>query len=130
MIMGNLSIFWDLQFLISGIWSSSTCLVRVTPRYFVLFVTTVKCGFPNFFLCLFILCIKEGYWLVELILYPATLLKMFINCRVLLIVGVLGVAYIICNKWFLDFFLSNLYPFDLSCCVTALVRTLSTVLNK
>ena len=46
MSMGDLSIFWDLlQFLSSETWSSYTALsllVRVTPRYFIIFVTIVK----------------------------------------------------------------------------------------
>ena len=57
----SISFFRDLKFLSCR---SFTCLVRVTLRYFILFVAIVKGVVSLFFLSLFVICIKEGYWFV------------------------------------------------------------------
>ena len=58
----SISFFRDLKFLSNR---SFSCFVRVTPRYFISFVTTAKgWNFPNFFLSLFILWVEKGYWIV------------------------------------------------------------------
>ena len=62
-----ISFFRDLKFLS---YRSFTSLVRVTPRYFILFVTIVK-GVVS--LISFSACVEKG--LLELILYPATSLE-------------------------------------------------------
>ena len=52
----------------------------------ILFVTFVKGVSPAFFLRPFVICIWENYRFFQLILYPANLLKMFISCRIQLVV--------------------------------------------
>jgi len=42
-----------------------------------------ECCFPSVFLNKFTICIKEGYWLFELIIYPAILQILFASCSVL-----------------------------------------------
>jgi hypothetical protein len=75
----SISIFRDLKFLS---YRSFTCLVRVTPRYFILFVTIVRGVISLISLSA---CLSFEYRkatdLFELILYPATLLELFISCR-------------------------------------------------
>lgn len=82
--MRALSIFWyllnvfrDLKFLLYR-----TCLVRGTPRYCILYVTIVK-GDSSLisFLPVCQLYIEELLNVFELILHPATLLKVFVGCR-------------------------------------------------
>ena len=55
---------------------SFTSLVRIKPRYFVLFVTIAK---GVVFLISFS-ALRKDTGLFGLILYPATLLKLFISC--------------------------------------------------
>ena len=74
-----ISFFRDLKFLS---YRSFTCLVRVTPSYFMLFVTIVKgvvslISFSSFYP----LSIRRPLIFFELTLYPATLLKCFISSR-------------------------------------------------
>ena len=74
-----ISFFRDLEFLS---YKSFTCFVRVTWRYFILFVTTVKgvvslISFSSFYP----LSIRRPLIFFELTLYPATLLKCFISSR-------------------------------------------------
>jgi hypothetical protein len=61
---------------------SFTCLVRITPRYFTLFVTIVNSVVS---LISFSACLSFEYRkatdLIQLILFPATLLNLFISCR-------------------------------------------------
>ena len=61
-------------------------LVRVTPRYFILFVAIVKdvVSLICFSVCLSFIQ-KKATDLFELILYPATLLKLFISCSSFLV---------------------------------------------
>ena len=78
-LRSSISFFRDMRFLS---YRCFTCLVRVTPRYFILFVAFVKIVVSlTFFFCLLIICIKKGYWFVWFILYPATVLELFISCR-------------------------------------------------
>ena len=87
-------------------------LLRITPRYSIPFVTTVKCSFPCFLSYPIVIGKKEATYLFELILYSTTLLKLFISCGRLWqnFCNLLYIASYI--KWYLDFFLSKLYP----CC--------------
>jgi hypothetical protein len=74
-----ISFFRDLKCLS---YRSFICLVRVTPRYCILFVTIVK---GIIYLISFSACLSFEYRkatdLFELILYPAILLKLFIRFR-------------------------------------------------
>jgi hypothetical protein len=56
---------------------SFTSLVRVTPKYFILFVTIMK-GTVSFSSCLSFAC-RKATALFELILSPAYLLRLFIS---------------------------------------------------
>ena len=71
----SISFFKDLKFLS---YKFSTCLVRVTPRYFMLFVAIVK-GDDSLisFSALLSSEYRRATYFFELILYPATLLKVF-----------------------------------------------------
>ena len=79
--------FRDFKFLS---YRSFTCLVRVTGRYFILFVIIVKVviSLISFSACLSFEY-KKATDLFKLILYLDTLLKLFISCRISL-VGFLG----------------------------------------
>jgi hypothetical protein len=61
---------------------SFTSLVRVTPRYFILFVTIEKgvVSLISYSAC-FSFVYTKAIDLLELILYPATSLKLFIRLR-------------------------------------------------
>ena len=78
-----ISFFRDLKFLS---YRSVTSLVRDTSRYYILFVTIVK---GVFFLITFsahsFFEYRKATDLFELILYPATLLMLFISCRSFLV---------------------------------------------
>lgn len=58
-------IFWYLlQFLSSKSWSYCHAgLSLSSPRYFILLMTIVKGGFPNFFFSLFIIWVEESHCL-------------------------------------------------------------------
>jgi hypothetical protein len=73
------SFFRDLKFLS---YRSFTSLVRVTPKYFILFVTIVK-GIVSLisFSAHISFVYRKVTDLFELILYPATALKLFIRFR-------------------------------------------------
>ncbi|EDK98251.1 mCG146853 [Mus musculus] len=127
----SISFFRDLKFLS---YRSFTCLVRVTPRYFTLFVTIVKgvVSLTSLSAHLFFVY-KKGTDLLELILYPATLLKLFIMCKEFFgrISG--SLMYTIISSANCDTLISS-FPICISltsfCCLIALARTLSTILNK
>ena len=75
----SISSFKDLMFLS---YRSSTCLVRFTLRFLMLFVAIVKgdvylISFPSLLSSLY----RRATDFFELILYPATLLKVFMSCR-------------------------------------------------
>jgi hypothetical protein len=108
----SISFSRDLKFLSNR---SYTCLVRVTPRYFILFVIIVK---DVISLIAFPACLSFEYrkatGLFELSLYPATLLKLFISCRSSLVEFWGSFKYTnisSANSDICDFFLFNLYPF-------------------
>jgi len=75
----SISFFRDLKFLS---YRSLTCLIRVIPRYFVLFMNILK---GVIYPILFSAHLSFEYWkaidLFKLILYLATLLKLFTRCR-------------------------------------------------
>jgi hypothetical protein len=107
--------------------AKKTKLVRVTPRYFILFVFNCEgCCFPNWFLNSFRLWVAEGYWL-ELILYPAILLKLFISCS--FVVEILGwLIHTIISSANSHILISSFpicIPLMSFCCLIALARTLS-----
>ena len=93
-------------------------LVRVIPRYFAVFVAVVKGDVSLNFFSQPAYCLYKGGQLIlfyfQLILYPVTLLKVFISCRSSL-VELLGLLmyHVIWKQWCFDFFLSNLYSLDL-----------------
>ncbi len=79
LVSSTISFFKDLKFLS---YKSSTCLVRVTARYFMLFVAIVKgidflISSPALLLSVY----RRATDFFELILYLATLLKVFMSCR-------------------------------------------------
>lgn len=82
------SVFWYLLWFLSSepgsfiIIKSFTCVVRDTLRDSVIWGYGERGTSPNFFISSCVFCIYESYWLfLKLILYPATLLKVFISCR-------------------------------------------------
>ena len=88
---------------------SLTCSVRVAPKIF--FIICCYCEgscFPNFFLSLFILCIKESYWFISDILYPATSIKLFISWRSSLVEFLGSLKYTIISSAKNDTFISSL----------------------
>jgi hypothetical protein len=61
-LRSSLISFW--RYLKISLYRSFTCLVTVTPSYFLIIIIIGYCEgscFPNFFLSLFIIYIKEGY---------------------------------------------------------------------
>ena len=83
LVSSSISFFKDLKFLSNR---SFTSLVRVTPSYFMLFVTFVKGDVSLIFLSTSLSFVyRRATDFLELILYPATLLKVFINCRIPLV---------------------------------------------
>ena len=76
LMSSSVSFFKDLKFLS---YKTSTCLVRVTQRYFMPFLKGVfpLISFPALLSSVY----RRATDIFELILYPATLLKMFISCR-------------------------------------------------
>ena len=81
--------FKDLKFLS---YTSFTCLVRITPRYFILFQAIVF--FPDFYLNL-LFEYRSATNFYGLTLYPATLLKVFISYRSSLVVFLVSLVYAI-----------------------------------
>jgi hypothetical protein len=73
----SISFFRYMKFLL---YRSFTCLIRVTPRYFILFVNIVKSvTFLISFSDHLFFEYRKATDLFELILYPDTLLKLFIS---------------------------------------------------
>ena len=87
--------------------------------------------FSNFIFSQFIICIKEVYDSFELILYPATWLKLFISCRSSLVEFLWLLMYTIISS-VNNNTLTSSFPICIpliSFCLTALARTLSTIQN-
>jgi hypothetical protein len=79
----SISLFRDLNYIIhKNFYKFFTCLVRVTPRFFILFVAIVKgvISLVSFSTHLSFEYRKDTD-LFELILYQATFLKLFISFR-------------------------------------------------
>ena len=93
MSSSSFSFFQDLKFLP---YKSFTCLVRVTPRYFILVMAIVEdvvCLFLSQpVCCLYIVGLLIFF---QLIVYLATLMKAFINCRNFLVEFLRSLMYII-----------------------------------
>jgi hypothetical protein len=126
-----ISFFRELKF---SSYRSFTCLVRVTPRYFILFVTTLNSIIS---LISFSVCLSFGYrkatGLFELILYPATLLNLFISCRKTLVEFWGSLKYAIISSVNSDILTSSFpicIPLISFCCLIVRPRTSSTTLNK
>ena len=126
-----ISFFRDLKFLS---YRSFTSLVRVTPRYFILFVTFEK---GVVFLIFYSACLSFVYRkaidLGELILYPATSLKLFIRLRSSLVEFLGSLIYTIISSeksYILTFSFPIFIPLISFCCLIALARTSSTMLNR
>ena len=119
-----MSFFGDLKLLS---YRSFTCLVRVTPRYFTLFVAIVK-GVVS--LIYFSACLSFEYRkatdLFELILYSATLLNFFINCQNFLVEFLGSLKYIIISSANSDILTSSFpiyIPLIFFCCLVAIDGT-------
>jgi hypothetical protein len=113
---------------------SFTCLVRVIPRYFILFVTIVKgvVSLISFSARLFFVYRKVTE-LFELILYSAALLKLFIRCRRFLVEFLGWIMYTIVSSVNNDILTSSFpiwIPLTSFCCLIALARTSSTILSR
>jgi hypothetical protein len=86
--------------------------------------------FPNFFLCLLIICIND---LFELFLYLATLLKLFISWRSFMVKILVSLMYTNISLANSDTFTSYLpicIPLLSFCCFIVLANSLSTLLNR
>jgi hypothetical protein len=75
LIFSSISFLRNLKFLL---YISFTCLVRDTPRYFILLMAIVK-GIVSLISVLF--CFSFVLRATDLIFYPVTFLKVFISCR-------------------------------------------------
>jgi hypothetical protein len=120
----SIAFFRDLSY------RSFTCLVRVTPRYVICdYCESVVSLFS--FSAHFIICIKEVYYF-ELILYPDTLLKLFISrCSLVDFLG--SLMYTIISSTNSDTLTSSFpicIPLISFCCLIALARMLNTTLNR
>lgn len=108
------------------------CFIGVTSRNLILFMAICEgCYFPFFLHSQCVCCMLEGYWVFELIFYPATSLKLFIKCNSIT-VDFFGVSYsyyhIFCKWGYFDFFLYNLYLIDVFNSLIAVARTSRTIL--
>ena len=95
-----------------------TCLVRVTPKYFVLFVTLVK-GIVSLF-----------SFSASLILSLGTLLKLFNDCRSSQVEFWGSIMYTIISSANSKTLISLCIPLIFFCCLIALAGTLSIMLNR
>jgi hypothetical protein len=123
--------FRDLKFLS---YRSFTCLFRVTPRYCILFLTIVKDVISLVFFSVSLSFeYREPTDLFELILYPATLLKLLTSCRCSLVEFLGSLQYTIISSANSDYLISSFpifIPLSSFCCLIALCRTSSTILNR
>lgn len=92
----------------------------ITPRY----ISTPQRGysewycFSDCFFRLFVICIYESYWFLWVILYPVTLLKVFVSCGSSL-VEILGpFTYAITSSGNKDTFTTGVIPLGLPLCTT------------
>jgi hypothetical protein len=111
-----------------------TSLVRVKPRYFILFVTIEKGVVSLISLSACLSFVKrKAIHLFALILYTATSLKVFIKFRSSLVVFLGSFVYTIISSAKSGILTSSFpvcIPFISFCCQIALARTSSTMLNK
>jgi hypothetical protein len=130
-LTSSISFFRELKFLS---YRSFTCLDRVTPRYFIILVTIVKgvvslTSFSNYFS----FEQRQANDLFELILYPATLMKLFIRCRRSLVELLGSLKYTIMLSSNSDI-LTLSFPICIHlisfCCLIALARTSGTIMNR
>ena len=127
-----ISFFRDLKFLS---YRSFTCVVRVTPRYFILlFMNNVK---SVNYLISFLACLSFEYRkatdLFELVLYLATLMKLFISYRSSLVEFLWSLKYSIISSLNSDILTSSFpicIPLTSFCFLSALARSSSTILNR
>ena len=125
------SFFRDLKFLS---YRSFTCLVTVTARCFILFLTIVKgvVSLISISACLSFALTKDTD-LFELILYPVISLMLFIRFRSSLVEFLESFMYTIISSGNSDILTSSFpifIPLTSFCCLIALSRTSSTVLNR
>lgn len=130
-VKSSISFFNDLKFLS---YRSFTCLVRVTPRYFILCVTIIM-NIVSLISTLFHLSfiLRKATDGVYLILHPVTLLKEFISCSNSLVEFLWSFMYTIvstANSESLNSSFSICVPLISFCCLIALAITSSTILNK
>jgi hypothetical protein len=84
-----------------------------TKVFYIICYYCEGCCFPNFFLILFILCGEKGHSLFELILYPATVLRLFIRFRSSLVEFLRSFTYTIIsstNSYILTYSFPNCIP--------------------
>jgi hypothetical protein len=130
-LRSSISFLRDLKLLS---FRSFTCLVRVTPGYFILFVAIMKgvVSLITYSACLFYE-LRKATDLFELILYLATLLKLFISWRSSLVEFLGSILYTIVSSANSDTFISSLpicIPLISFCCLTVLANNSNTILNR
>ena len=126
-----ISFFRDLKFLSYTSFTSSSSLESNQGILYYLWLLW-GCCLPSFFLSLFFLCVEKGHWF-ELILYPATSLKLFIRFRSSLVEFLGSLIYTIISSAKNDSFTSSFpicIPLFSFCCLIVLDRTSSTILNR
>ena len=131
LIASSISFFKDLKFLL---YRSFPCSVRVTPRQFMLFVAIVKGDVSLISLSTYLLSVYgRATDFFQLILYPATLLKVFTSYKSFLVEFLESLIYTIISSANSKSLISC-FPICILLisfyCLIALVRTSSTILNR
>ena len=136
MSMGNLSIFWDLWFFS---WETWSYYHRVLSLACLKLPQNIICGycegtcFPNFFLSLFIIFLKEDYWFIWVNFVSSHFAKVVYHLdkfsdRISCVAYVY--CHIICKLWCLFFLLCQFVsPWSLFVFIV-LGSISSTVLNR
>ena len=138
MSIGDLSILWDLWFLSWGTWSYcytglSLVWLKLHQDIFYYLWLLWREFFPNFFLSLFIICIKEGYWFIWVNFISGHFAEVVYHLENFSgrVFGLL--MYNIISSANSDTFISSLpicIPLISFCCLSVLASTLSTILNR
>ena len=123
--------FRDMKFLS---YISFGCLFTVRPRYFLLFVTTVKGNASLISLSTYLSCVqRKATDSFELILYPDTLLKLLISFWISLVEFLGSLNYTIISSANSDSLTSTFLlciPLTYFGCLIALARNSSTIMNR
>ena len=132
----HLSIFWYFHcFISSG--TQSSCYANLSLIWLVLLLRILYYDgycFCNSFLGPLVVDIKEGQWFFfSVCLYPVTLLKMFISFMSSLVEYLVFLMYTIMSPANRDTLTSSFpiyVPLISFCCLIALVRTSSIILDR